>query len=128
MTHRAFLFPLAMLAFAPQPVSSQSDSTIRVKPRAYFAAAPAKGVVVGVIDKDGRRLRSGPHDFTIAEQGKQLTAPLAGQDAGPMRLLGNGTFGMGFDAKLRITFTVENGRATKLMLLQNGATFLGSRK
>ncbi|MFI5230838.1 MAG: serine hydrolase domain-containing protein, partial [Gemmatimonadales bacterium] len=73
-------------------------------------------------------LPDGPHDFTIAAQGEGLTAQLVGQGANPIRYLGNDTFGVDFDPKLRITFSVENGRATKLTLLQNGATFLGSRK
>ena len=73
-------------------------------------------------------LPDGAHDFTFAEQGDHLTAQLAGQGAFPMLFLGNDTFGVTFDPKLRITFTVENGRATRVTLLQGGATFSGARK
>ena len=46
----------------------------------------------------------------------------------PVLFLGNDTFGVTFDPKLRITFTIEKGRATKVTLLQGGATFSGARK
>jgi CubicO group peptidase (beta-lactamase class C family) len=69
-----------------------------------------------------------PKDFTIAIQGDRLTAQLAGQDAIPLIHLGNHTFGASFDGSLRVIFTMENGRAVKLTLVQGGGRFEGVRK
>jgi CubicO group peptidase (beta-lactamase class C family) len=73
-------------------------------------------------------LPSGPRDFTIAEEGDHLTAQLAGQGANPILYYGDDTFGMGFDPALRLIFEVEGGRATKVVLLQNGGRYEGARK
>jgi CubicO group peptidase (beta-lactamase class C family) len=73
-------------------------------------------------------LPNGPRDFTIAEADDHLTAQLAGQGANPMLYYGDDTFGMNFDPALRLIFTVERGRATKVTLLQGGGRFEGARK
>jgi uncharacterized protein with FMN-binding domain len=54
-------------------------------------------------------------------------AQAQGQDANEIRYLGNYTFGTAFDPALRITFTIEGGRATKVTLLQGGNTMEGPR-
>jgi len=73
-------------------------------------------------------LPGGARDFTVAELGDQLTGQLAGQ--GPVALLhyGSHTFGASFDPSLRITFTVADGRATGMTLLQGGERVEGTRK
>ena len=95
---------------------------------------PAKTVPLAAADRlkyvgvYALALPGGPRDFTIAEQGDQLTAQLAGQGANPMLYYGDDTFGMSFDPALRMIFTVEGGRATKMVLLQGGGRFEGVRK
>jgi D-alanyl-D-alanine carboxypeptidase len=73
-------------------------------------------------------LADGVHDFTIAEEGDHLTAQQAGQEAIPILHYGNHTFGAGFDPSVRLIFTIEGGRATKLTLVQRGGRFEGARK
>ena len=73
-------------------------------------------------------LPDGPRDFTVAVEGDHLTGQLAGQQAIPMLYLGSDVFGVAFDPNLRLTFTVEGARATKLTLLQAGQTITGPRK
>jgi len=67
-------------------------------------------------------------DFTIAEQGTELTAMLAGQSPNALLYYGNHTFGASFDPAVRIVFEVADGRATKLTLLQGGRTTEALRK
>lgn len=44
-----------------------------------------------------------------------------------MRYLGDYAFGVAFDPELRLTFTLEAGKATKVVLPQGGASFDGPR-
>jgi CubicO group peptidase (beta-lactamase class C family) len=73
-------------------------------------------------------LPGGARDFTVAEQGDQLTGQLVGQGPVPLLHYGNHTFGASFDPSLRVIFTVENGRATKMTLAQGGQQIEGPRK
>ena len=50
-----------------------------------------------------------------------------GQQAIELRYLGNSAFGVAFDPALRFTFTIDGGKATKVTLLQGGATIEGTR-
>ena len=59
--------------------------------------------------------------------GARLMAQGQGQPANELRYLGNYVFGVAFDPELRFTFTVEAGKATKVTLLQGGATIEGPR-
>ena len=59
--------------------------------------------------------------------GTRLMAQAQGQEANEIRYLGNYTFGVGFDPALRFTFTIDAGKATKVTLLQGGATIDGPR-
>jgi CubicO group peptidase (beta-lactamase class C family) len=59
--------------------------------------------------------------------GARLMAQAQGQDANEMRYLGNYQFGVAFDPALRFTFTMDGGKATKVTLLQGGATVEGPR-
>jgi CubicO group peptidase (beta-lactamase class C family) len=51
-----------------------------------------------------------------------------GQGKFPLMYFGANTFGAAFDPSLRLTFTVVDGRATKLLLLQGGQTMEGARR
>ena len=73
-------------------------------------------------------LPGGPRDFTVAEQGDGLTGQLAGQNPVPLLHYGNHTFGAGFDPSLRVVFTIEGGRATRMTLVQGGQQIEGPRK
>jgi len=59
--------------------------------------------------------------------GTRLMAQAQGQGANELQYLGNYAFGVAFDPALRFTFTIEGGKATKVTLLQGGATMEGQR-
>jgi D-alanyl-D-alanine carboxypeptidase len=59
--------------------------------------------------------------------GARLMAQAQGQGANPINYLGTYEFGVDFDPALRFTFTVENGKATKVTLLQGGGRVEGPR-
>ena len=73
-------------------------------------------------------LPGGTRDFTIAEQGDRLTGQLAGQKANPLLYYGAHTFGASFDPTVRLIFSVEGDRATKMVLMQGGGRSEGLRK
>jgi hypothetical protein len=59
--------------------------------------------------------------------GTRLMAQAQGQDANEMRYLGDYAFGVAFDPEVRLTFTLEAGKATKVVLPQGGASIDGPR-
>lgn len=63
----------------------------------------------------------------IRESGHGLVAQAEGPGQGTVPLIAHGdhTFGADFDRTLKLTFTVEKGRATKLTLEQGGAVMQG---
>jgi hypothetical protein len=67
-------------------------------------------------------------DFTFFDRDGELWGQLQGQSANQLISFGNHTFGATFDPTLRITFTVENGKATKMTLTQRGSSTEGLRK
>lgn len=67
-------------------------------------------------------------DFTVSERGSELQGQLDGQEPAILIYYGNHTFGVGFDPTVRLTFTVEGGKATKLTLLQRGRASEGMRR
>ena len=71
---------------------------------------------------DGRML---PMKFFV--DGARLMAQAQGQAANELQYLGNYSFGIAADPSLRLTFTIVAGAATKLTLVQGGATMEGSR-
>ena len=54
-------------------------------------------------------------------------AQAQGQGANELQYLGNYAFGIAADPALRFTFTIAAGKATKVTLLQGGATMQGSK-
>jgi CubicO group peptidase (beta-lactamase class C family) len=65
----------------------------------------------------------------VFEEGEQLTAQAVGPGQGPFRLMaqGNHAFVASVDPAIRLTFTVEGARATRVVLLQGGARMAGAR-
>jgi len=59
--------------------------------------------------------------------GSRLMAQAEGQAASEIQYLGNYAFGIAADPGIRLTFTVAAGTATKVTLLQGGATMEGSK-
>jgi hypothetical protein len=51
-----------------------------------------------------------------------------GQGKFPLVHLGNLVFGASFDPSLRVTFTNENGKITKVRLDQGGGSMEGTRR
>ena len=99
-------------------------------------AAPARGTVAALspADRDAivgtyaLQLPSGqalPIKFFV--DGTRLMAQAQGQPANEIHYLGNYAFGVDFDPALRFTFTIDGGKATKVTLLQGGATIEGPR-
>ena len=99
-------------------------------------AAPARGTVTALspADRDAivgtyaLKLPSGqalPIKFFV--DGTRLMAQAQGQPANEIHYLGNYAFGVDFDPALRFTFTIDGGKATKVTLLQGGATIEGPR-
>ena len=99
-------------------------------------AAPARGTVTALspADRDAivgtyaLQLPSGqalPIKFFV--DGTRLMAQAQGQPANEIHYLGNYAFGVDFDPALRFTFTIDGGKATKVTLLQGGATIEGPR-
>jgi CubicO group peptidase (beta-lactamase class C family) len=64
----------------------------------------------------------------IFAEGDQLLGQANGQGKMPIRYLGDDTFGVDFDPKLRMKFRVEGGRVLSGSLLQNGETMAMKRK
>ncbi|MEA2762924.1 MAG: hypothetical protein QOD47_2208 [Gemmatimonadaceae bacterium] len=117
--------------------SARSDDLVKQLARAALGAPLEQPLqVVPLAAGDRQRfvgvytlaLPNGPRDLTVAVQGDQLTAQLTGQ--GPIQLLylGDNTFGVGFDRNLRLIFTIQGERATKVTLVQGGGRFEGPRK
>jgi D-alanyl-D-alanine carboxypeptidase len=59
--------------------------------------------------------------------GTHFMAQAQGQAANELHYLGNYAFGAAFDPAVRFTFTMDAGKATKVTLLQSGATIEGPR-
>jgi hypothetical protein len=118
---------LLRVAYGEAPVA-------RAAPATQPSAPPAGPPSLSTADRDaivgnyvlqvpgGQQL---PIKFFL--DGTRLMGQAQGQDANELRYLGNYTFGLAFDPALRLTFTMEAGRATKVTLLQGGVTIEGPR-
>ncbi|HSU98265.1 MAG TPA: hypothetical protein VLI40_13605, partial [Gemmatimonadaceae bacterium] len=67
-------------------------------------------------------------DFTFFVRNDTLYAQLAGQGANALIPYGDNKFGASFDPDAIVTFVIVNGKATKVILDQNGRTSQGLRK
>jgi len=76
------------------------------------------------------RRNGGTLVFDVTTEGDKLMGQAEGPGQGKVELIpyGNHTFGSEFDRSVRITFTIENGRATKLRLRQGGGEIEGPRR
>jgi hypothetical protein len=95
------------------------------QPRVTLAGGE-RSLYVGeyVLDtQDGTKL-----PLTVSMSGEKLMAQAQGQGAFELIPYGNHVFGVEFDRAVRITFVVENGRATRLTLHQGGVDIVGVRK
>jgi hypothetical protein len=113
---------LLRLAYGEAPVAAPS--------------APARGTVAALspADRDAivgtytLQLPAGqPLPIKFFVDGTRLMAQAQGQAANEIHYLGNYAFGVAFDPALRFTFTIDAGKATKVTLLQGGATIEGPR-
>jgi CubicO group peptidase (beta-lactamase class C family) len=98
--------------------------------------APARGTVAALspADRDAivgtytLQLPDGqPLPIKFFVDGTRLMSQAQGQPATEIHYLGNHAFGVAFDPALRFTFTIDAGKATKVTLLQGGATIEGPR-
>lgn len=64
----------------------------------------------------------------VTVAGDRLMAQGEGQGAFELIPYGNNTFGAEFDRSLRVTFVVENGRATRITVRQGGVDMEGPRR
>lgn len=108
-----------------QIIRASIGAPLVLPPAAAPLAAAVRDSYVAVYEL---MLPPGARDFTIAAAGDGLTAQLAGQGPIPLNYLGNHTFGADFDPSLRIIFTVESGRTTKLTLRQGDGVFEAIRR
>ncbi len=69
-----------------------------------------------------------PRPFTVFEKDGKVFGQLEGQGPSEMVPLGNHTFGADFDSTVRISFAMENGKATTMTLQQRGQRFEGARR
>ena len=118
--------------------SARSDDLLKQLARAALGAPllePLKALPLAA----GDRVRyvgvyalafpNGTRDLTIAEQGDQLIARFEGQaGAEPLLYLGRDTFGVGSDRELRLVFTMDGSRATKLSFVEGDERTVGLRK
>jgi hypothetical protein len=61
----------------------------------------------------------------VYEKDGALFGMMDGQSPEKMIPLGNDTFGVAFNAEVRVIFTMAAGRPTKMTLRQNGKDFEG---
>ena len=108
-----------------QLVRAALGAPLKQRPAEVPLAAAERARYVGVYALE---LPNGARDFTVAIEGDHLTGQLAGQQALPMLHFGNHVFGAEFDPNLRLVFTVDGDKASKVTLQQGGGTFPGLRR
>ncbi len=67
-------------------------------------------------------------ELRIFDRDGRLISQAAGQREAPLRYQGDHTFIPDFDDRVRLVFTVEEGRATRVTLHQGGGEFIGERQ
>lgn len=97
---------------------------LRVPARVHITAAE-RAQYVGTYSLD---LGGEPRDFTFFERDGELYGQLAGRGVHVYIPAGHDIYGASFDPTLRVIFTVENGKATKITLKQGWQSFYGMRR
>jgi D-alanyl-D-alanine carboxypeptidase len=114
---------LLRVAYGEAPVAR---GAVRTPATAAPALSPAdRDAIVGNYTLQLPTGQALPIRFFL--DGTRLMAQAQGQDANEIRYLGNYTFGVAFDPALRFTFVMDAGKATRVTLLQGGATIEGPR-
>lgn len=67
-------------------------------------------------------------ELRIFGRDDRLVSQAAGQSEAPLRYQGDHVFVPSFDDRVRLVFTVEDGRATSVTLHQGGGVFTGDRR
>lgn len=114
--------PLAAQQPPPNAAAPARRDSLLVRPLAAADRAKYEGDY-DIVLPDGQIL-----PFLIFAQGDQLLGQAEGQDAAPLKYLGDDTFGADFDPTVRIIFTVESGRVTRGKLVQRGAAMYIARR
>jgi CubicO group peptidase (beta-lactamase class C family) len=113
---------LLRVAYGEAPVDAKAART-----RASGAALSA-AVLDAVVGSYTLQLPTGqPLPIKFFLDGTRLMAQAQGQAASEITYLGNDAFAVVVDPAIRFTFTIDAGKATKVTLLQNGATIEGPR-
>jgi len=94
-------------------------------PKTIELTAAERAKYVGVYELPAR---PNTVDMSIFEENGGLFVQVQRQNPRPLQAFGSDTFGSSFDPTLRIKFTVENGKATKLTLTQRGQSTEAPRK
>ena len=124
--HRAHELGLGAVGYLLRQVARAAlGAPLEVPPTVVPLTAADRARYAGVY---ALSLPAGARDFTVAEVGDGLTGQPAGQNPVPLLHYGNHTFGASFDPSLRVVFTIEGGRATRMTLVQGGQQIDGPRK
>lgn len=121
----------------PAPIGVIANNVARI-----MFGLPLEGIAPPrvTLTPEQRKVYEGTYPLTLPSgarmplrvylEGDKLMAQAQGPGQGAFELIpyGNHSFGADFDRSLRLTFTVENSRATKLVLRQGGMTMEGARE
>jgi D-alanyl-D-alanine carboxypeptidase len=116
---------LLRVAYGEAPVARAARASTAASSSSQTLSSADRDAIVGNYGlklPDGQTL---PIRFFV--DGARLMSQAQGQDAMEVRYLGNYQFGVAFDPALRFTFTMDAGKASKVTLLQGGATIEGPR-
>ena len=115
---------LLRVAYGVAPVGRGAAAPRSRPPAAPSLSAADRDAIVGNYTLQLPGGQALPIKFFL--DGTRLMAQAQGQDANEIRYLGNYVFGVAFDPALRFTFTIDAGKATKVTLLQGGASDRGT--
>lgn len=115
---------LLRVAYGEALVAPKAAATQATQSAAPALSAADRDAIVGSYVL---QLPSGPLPIKFFLDGTRLMAQAQGQAANEIQYLGNYAFGVAFDPALRFTFTIDAGKATKMTLVQGGATMEGLR-
>jgi len=120
---------LLRVAYGEAPVAAR-ETPVAAREAPASGTVPAlspadRGAIVGTYTLQLPTGQPLPIKFFV--EGTRLMAQAEAQPANEIHYLGNYAFGVAFDPALRFTFTIDAGKATKVTLLQGGASIDGPR-